>query len=249
MTGDPTLDDALATVEANAPTGWIVAADRQVRALADSGRPFTADDLWDALEDRPPEPRALGAVLARLSRQGVIVRAGEVKSRLRRGRCTLWTGPDEPEQQATGRRFHPADRLTDPELDAVARWVASWQAGDPDDWAPYDIVGDLLAEVREHRAAEAQRLQGTVEVRGNWTGVAGTRHQRQPEGATDDGPTPVGSYAAERLNAIAEPPTLTDDELADVERAKTQFAGLSPSHPGQRLIAIIDRITEEATDD
>jgi len=38
-------------------------------------------------------------------------------------------------------------------------------------------------------------------------------------------------------------PTLTEEERHDVAFARAQFAGLASSHGGQRLLAIIDRLS------
>ncbi len=88
------LDQALAEVEANAPDDWWAQALQCAERFANSGRTFTADDIFDEV-GKPPEPRALGAILKRLSVAGRIERVGETRSRLRRGNCSVWCGSKE----------------------------------------------------------------------------------------------------------------------------------------------------------
>jgi hypothetical protein len=64
-------DEAIARVEEHAPPSWMVEATRTVLRLAESRASFTSDDVWEVVGS-PPEPRALGAVMQRLSREGKI---------------------------------------------------------------------------------------------------------------------------------------------------------------------------------
>lgn len=65
-------DEAIARVQENAPPDWMQEARRTVLAIAETRSSFTTDDVWAALEGAPPEPRALGAVMKGLSREGKI---------------------------------------------------------------------------------------------------------------------------------------------------------------------------------
>jgi hypothetical protein len=58
-------------------------AEVMARALARSHLPFTTDDLWDVV-DAPREPRAMGAVITRLARAGVIRKTGRYVQSSRR---------------------------------------------------------------------------------------------------------------------------------------------------------------------
>lgn len=68
-------DAALAIVEAAAPGVWLDLARHTIRTLAATGEPFTSDAVWERI-GQPPEPRALGAVMRGLARDGVIVSTG-----------------------------------------------------------------------------------------------------------------------------------------------------------------------------
>lgn len=66
-------DLALVDVEANAAPTWLDVARGIVRAMP-PGHEFTTDDVWVSLGDvRTHEPRAMGAVMRGLQRDGVIV--------------------------------------------------------------------------------------------------------------------------------------------------------------------------------
>lgn len=73
------LEEALCRVEANAPADWKNSAEALLSALAASGIPFTADDIWKTLP-QPPEPRALGAIIRAAARDGRIRRMGFMQS-------------------------------------------------------------------------------------------------------------------------------------------------------------------------
>lgn len=68
-------DEAIERVEEHAKSSWIAEATRSVMDLARKGREFTTDDVWKALRSTgvtTPEPRAMGAVMRRLAKSGVI---------------------------------------------------------------------------------------------------------------------------------------------------------------------------------
>ena len=72
-------DEALARVEAGAGD-WVQRARDAVTMVALARFDFTTDDVWDALgEDRPAEPRALGAVMKQLAAEGRIRATGEYR--------------------------------------------------------------------------------------------------------------------------------------------------------------------------
>ena len=59
---------AIERVRAHADPNWMVRARRAVMQVALAKGVFTSDDVWAVLgDDRPPEPRALGAVLTQLA--------------------------------------------------------------------------------------------------------------------------------------------------------------------------------------
>lgn len=65
-------DMAIEGVEANAHPTWLDLARGIVRAMP-PGHEFTTDELWEKLGDvRTHEPRAMGAVMRGLQRDGVI---------------------------------------------------------------------------------------------------------------------------------------------------------------------------------
>jgi hypothetical protein len=72
-------DKAIARVEAGAGD-WIRRAREAVTMVSLARFDFTTDDVWDALgEDRPLEPRALGAVMKQLGAEGTIRATGEYR--------------------------------------------------------------------------------------------------------------------------------------------------------------------------
>lgn len=75
LTSVAARDAALDLVELGAPADWLTDAQGVVNALAASGEPFSADDVW-AKVGAPPEPRALGAVMVFAARQGWIRKTG-----------------------------------------------------------------------------------------------------------------------------------------------------------------------------
>lgn len=74
--GRAARDDALERVEKGAPMQWKDLAEKVVRLFASKGEPFTSDDLWQYGLPKPREPRALGAIMAKLARRGIIRKTG-----------------------------------------------------------------------------------------------------------------------------------------------------------------------------
>ena len=78
----PALRDRAFTRVARVDPAWIERAWTLVELLAQTGREFTPDDVWAAGLDRPQEPRALGPVMMRAAKAGLIVPTGRwVQSR------------------------------------------------------------------------------------------------------------------------------------------------------------------------
>ena len=76
--GAEARDDALERVESNAHKEWLSCANAAVRHLAGYSVSFTADDVRHQMEVHYPnvtthEPRAMGAVMNRAKRAGIIV--------------------------------------------------------------------------------------------------------------------------------------------------------------------------------
>lgn len=79
-------DEAVARVEANAQPDWLETARRIVLAISAGGE-FTTDDVWTGLASASVathEPRALGAVLRRLAKEGHIVKTGQYRPSTRK---------------------------------------------------------------------------------------------------------------------------------------------------------------------
>lgn len=77
-------DTALEKVERGADPVWLAEARAKVLLVARTHDRFTGDDIWAAGLSKGREPRALGAVMNALAREGEIVRTGSyVKSRFR----------------------------------------------------------------------------------------------------------------------------------------------------------------------
>jgi hypothetical protein len=73
-------EEAIARVGANAPEDWVMRARQATQHVAGSRFDFTTDHVWDVLgDDKPHEPRALGAVLKNLAREGIIRQTGEYR--------------------------------------------------------------------------------------------------------------------------------------------------------------------------
>jgi hypothetical protein len=77
-------DAAIAQVDANADDEWKRYALGFIAELSADLDEFTTDDLWDAGLIKPREPRALGPVMRRAAKRGLIATTGEFrKSRYR----------------------------------------------------------------------------------------------------------------------------------------------------------------------
>jgi hypothetical protein len=63
-------DEAIAAVGEHAPDVWMAQAVAAVHELCRTRPRFTADDVWQRVGN-PPEPRALGAVMRQVKREGV----------------------------------------------------------------------------------------------------------------------------------------------------------------------------------
>jgi len=100
MTGQPTLDDALAAAqdgqdraERHADPDWKTVCRRIIRQLADTGVPFTSDDVCQALDAVPEathDRRAGGPMIAAAGRRGLIVKTGEMRRSTRRHGTPQW---------------------------------------------------------------------------------------------------------------------------------------------------------------
>jgi hypothetical protein len=76
-------DEALGRVERGAGD-WFQRARDTVQLVALARFDFTTDEVWDALgEDRPKEPRALGAVMKAMAGEGKIRATGEYRKSVR----------------------------------------------------------------------------------------------------------------------------------------------------------------------
>jgi len=75
-------DEAIAQVEANADREWKTAALNAVRWLAANRVEFTSDDVWRLLPHQSAatthEPRALGAVMRKAARDGLVRKTDRV---------------------------------------------------------------------------------------------------------------------------------------------------------------------------
>jgi hypothetical protein len=77
-------DAAIAQVDANADDEWKRYALGFIAEMSADMDEFTTDDLWDAGLIKPREPRALGPVMRRAAKRGLIATTGEFrKSRYR----------------------------------------------------------------------------------------------------------------------------------------------------------------------
>lgn len=77
-------DAAIDQVDVNADDGWKRYALGFIAELSGQLEEFTTDDLWDAGLIKPREPRALGPVMRRAAKRGLISATGEYrKSRYR----------------------------------------------------------------------------------------------------------------------------------------------------------------------
>lgn len=103
MSDQPTLFDALAAadeairiVDANADEGWKRAATQIVWEFAQMRDGFTTDDVMEGLDDMgvvTHDNRALGPVMRRMIRSGIICEIGMTRSRRRHGaRIPIYAG-------------------------------------------------------------------------------------------------------------------------------------------------------------
>ena len=100
MDGKQALEAALDRVDAAAPPDWKNTASAVLARLAGTGEPFTADDIWAAV-DHPPEPRALGALIRSAAQAGRIRRVGWRTSARPECHCrpvAMWVGIPEREE-------------------------------------------------------------------------------------------------------------------------------------------------------
>lgn len=74
--GEAARDEAMGRAEAGAGEAWTQEALEAVKAIARSKPELTSDDIWLSGLSEPAEPRALGPVLAKLKREGVIKKSG-----------------------------------------------------------------------------------------------------------------------------------------------------------------------------
>jgi hypothetical protein len=91
-------DEAMAAAEAAANAKWVMSAEFLIRQFAATHRPFTTDDVIEALERHEITTKnlsALGPIMRRARREKVIVRTGRtVPSRIKRRHRDLveWVG-------------------------------------------------------------------------------------------------------------------------------------------------------------
>lgn len=80
-------DAAVDRAGTNANVLWLREADATVAVLCKIGDDFTTDDVWRILTDKgveTHEPRAMGAVMRKKSKEGFIRPAGYTRKTLRR---------------------------------------------------------------------------------------------------------------------------------------------------------------------
>lgn len=80
-------EEAIARVDRNADDDWMDAALQAVTDLANSRESFTTDDVWLLLTNRGVEPphevRAMGAVMRRAARAGLVSKTDRVRNSVR----------------------------------------------------------------------------------------------------------------------------------------------------------------------
>lgn len=86
-------DEAVARVGAHAVESWLDDAYDAVVSVASRRVPFTTDDVWEVLGYGTREPRALGAVMRRAFKAGVIVPLNE------------WRPSDRPQAHRNPKRL------------------------------------------------------------------------------------------------------------------------------------------------
>ena len=72
-------DEALERVEGGAPEEWLRDAHLKVHEVAYRLDDFTTDDLFEWGLWQPPEPRALGPVMLKAVRDGLIEKTGDYR--------------------------------------------------------------------------------------------------------------------------------------------------------------------------
>lgn len=72
-------DEAVARVDRHAPEDWKQEARAVVSRLCHEQAELTTDDVWDRMTRRPPEPRALGAVMVWARNRGFIAATDEMR--------------------------------------------------------------------------------------------------------------------------------------------------------------------------
>lgn len=65
-------DESIKRAEEGASREWLDEAFSIIESLAQRGNKFTTDDVWPLLTVETHEPRALGAVMSRAHRMGLI---------------------------------------------------------------------------------------------------------------------------------------------------------------------------------
>lgn len=73
-------DEAVERAYVNAPEDWKANAAVAVENCAKRFNEFTTDEVWDALDEQPREPRALGGVMRRAARDGLIRKTNRVRN-------------------------------------------------------------------------------------------------------------------------------------------------------------------------
>ncbi len=80
--------DNIITITGNfADPAWYSEATAVVKILCKRDRDFTTDDAWELLDHtglKTPEPRALGAIIRKLSKDGSILSTGQYKKSIRK---------------------------------------------------------------------------------------------------------------------------------------------------------------------
>ncbi|MDO8688854.1 MAG: hypothetical protein Q7R39_02375, partial [Dehalococcoidia bacterium] len=81
--GETEKQEGMATAADGAGSIWLASAEAAVRRVASSRETFTTDDVWLAGLPNPGNPRALGAVMHILAREGAILQTGEMRKSVR----------------------------------------------------------------------------------------------------------------------------------------------------------------------
>jgi len=81
--GEQLRDEAVERGGSAAPQDWMRLAHAVVIRLASTGMGFTTDDVWKALPECSLEKRAMGAVMLKAKREGVIVSNGQFQKSAR----------------------------------------------------------------------------------------------------------------------------------------------------------------------